>query len=183
MAIEIEKKFTLSNDQREQILSRLEEFGAEFIREDFEENILYNSDFLMEKGAVLRVRKIADKTILTYKEPVLNSLAHKQRTEYETEVENADELEKIIENLGFSKALIYEKRRKIWHFRSVEVVLDELPFGIYMEIEGSITAIAEAEMFLGGENLQEEYETYPRLTERFGVQKEHLIESRFSKSS
>ncbi len=183
MAIEIEKKFTLSNDQREQILASLKEFGAEFVREDFEENILYQGSILMEKGAVLRVRKIDDKTILTYKEPVPNSLAHKQRIEYETEVENADELEKIIESLGFTKALVYEKRRKIWHFRSVEIVLDELPFGIYMEIEGSITAIAEAEMFLDGENLEEENQTYPRLTERFGVRKENLIEARFTKNS
>lgn len=179
MAIEIEKKFTLSNDQRERILADLEEFGAKFVREDFEENIIYHSDLLMQKGAILRVRKIADKTILTYKEPVPNSLAFKQRIEYETEVGNADELEKIIESLGFTKVLVYEKRRNIWHFRDVEIVLDELPFGIYMEIEGSITAIAEAEMFLDGENLEEEHETYPRLTERFGVRKEHLIEARF----
>ena len=180
MAIEIEKKFTLSNDQREQILAGLKEFGAKFIREDFEENIIYRGGVLAKRGAILRVRKIDDKTILTYKELVPNSPAHKQRIEYETEVEKAGELEKIIESLGFVKSLVYEKRRKIWHFRDVEVVLDELPFGIYMEIEGSITAIAEAEMFLDGENLEEENQTYPLLTERFGVRKEHFIEARFS---
>ncbi len=183
MAIEIEKKYRLNAEQREQIFINLKEIGAKFVGEDFEENTLYRGGILDEKHAVLRVRKIDDKTILTYKEPVPNSLAFKQQIEYETSVENAEEIEKIIENLGFTKALVYEKRRKIWHFRSVEVVLDELPFGIYMEIEGSITAIAEAEMFLDGENLQEEYQTYPRLPERFGVQKEHLIESRFSKNS
>ncbi len=57
MAIEIEKKFTLSNDQREQILASLEEIGAKFIGEDFEENILYRGGILSQKGAVLRVRK------------------------------------------------------------------------------------------------------------------------------
>jgi adenylate cyclase class 2 len=179
MAIEIEKKFTLSNDQREQILASLEEIGAKFIGEDFEENVLYRGGILSQKGAVLRVRKIEDRTILTYKEPVPNALAFKQRIEYETKVENAGELEKIIESLGFTKGLVYEKRRKIWHFRDVEIVLDELPFGLYMEIEGSITAIAEAEMFLDAENLEAENETYPSLTERFGVRKEHLIEARF----
>ena len=183
MAIEIEKKYSLSNDQREQILVSLKEFGAEFIREDFEENIIYRSGILIEKGAVLRIRKIGDKTILTYKEPVPNSLAFKQRIEHETEVENAGQLEEIIEKLGFTKSLVYEKYRKIWHFRGVEIVLDELPFGIYMEIEGSITAIAEAEMFLDGESLEEENETYPHLTQRFGVKKEHFIEARFTKNS
>ncbi len=180
MAIEIEKKFTLSNDQREQILARLEEIGAQFTGEDFEENIIYGGGILHEKGAVLRVRKIADRTILNYKEPVPNASAYKQRAEYETKVENADELESIIESLGFTKTLVYEKRRKKWNFRSAEIVLDELPFGIYMEIEGSITAIAEAEMLLDAENLEEENETYPHLTERFGVREENSIEARFA---
>jgi adenylate cyclase class 2 len=88
-------------------------------------------------------------------------------------------MEKIIENLGFEKNLVYEKRRQTWHFRAVEIVLDELPFGQYMEIEGSITAIAEAEILLDVENLAVENETYPHLTQRFGVQKEKLIEARF----
>lgn len=183
MAIEIEKKFTLSNDQRERILASLEEIGAEFTGEDFEENIIYRGGVLMEKGAILRIRKIGEETILTYKEPVNNALAHKQRVEYETKVENADEITSIIESLGFRKSLVYEKRRKKWKFRGVEIVLDELPFGIYMEIEGSITAIAEAEMFIGGEDLEEEYETYPHLTERFGVRLEDVIEARFTKNS
>jgi adenylate cyclase class 2 len=180
MAIEIEKKYRLNAEQREQIFINLKEIGAKFVGEDFEENTLYRGGILDEKHAVLRVRKIDDKTILTYKEPVPNSLAFKQQIEYETSVENAEEIEKIIENLGFTKALVYEKRRKIWHFRDVEIVLDELPFGLYMEIEGSVTAIAEAEMFLEIENIETEYETYPRLTQRFGVQKERLIEARFS---
>ena len=183
MAIEIEKKFTLSNDQREEILANLEEIGATFTGEDFEENIIYRGGILSEKSAVLRIRKIGEQTILTYKEPVDNSLAHKQRTEYETKVENAEEIKNIVESLGFAKSLVYEKRRKKWNFRNVEIVLDELPFGIYMEIEGSITAIAEAEMFLGAEDFQEEFETYPHLTERFGVRKESTIEARFSKKS
>lgn len=179
MAIEIEKKYSLSNDRREQILENLKEFEAEFIGEDFEENILFGGGILDGKFAVLRVRKIGAKTLLTYKEPIPNAGGFKQRIEYETPVENADELEKIIEHLGFTKAMVYEKRRKIWRFRSVEIVLDELPFGLYMEIEGSITAIAEAEMYLDIENIETENETYPSLTRRFGVRKENCIEARF----
>ena len=180
MATEIEKKFVLSNDQRERILANLQELGAEYKGEDFEENTIYKGGILDEKLAVLRVRKIADKTILTYKERIPGDLPVKQQTEYETIVENAEEAEKIIENLGFTKALVYEKRRKKWRFRDVEVVLDELPFGLYMEIEGSLTAIAEAEMMLDAENLEIEYETYPHLTQRFGVRELNCIEARFA---
>ena len=179
MAIEIEKKFVLSNDQREQVLENLNKFGAKLVGENLEENTLYSGGILMEKRAVLRVRKIGEKTILTYKQRIENDSDFKQQIEYETVVEKAEEMEKIIESLGFEKALVYEKRRQIWHFRAVEVLLDELPFGQYMEIEGSVTAIAEAEMLLDIENLTIENETYPHLTRRFGVQKEKLIEARF----
>jgi len=65
MAIEIEKKFRLSDDWREQILANLEGLGAQFVSEDFEENTLYGGGILDEKRAVLRVRKIGNKTVLT----------------------------------------------------------------------------------------------------------------------
>ncbi len=179
MAVEVEKKFILSSDRREQVLANLKAFGAKYIREDFEENTLYSGGVLYEKKAALRVRKIGDKTVLTYKQRIENDSDVKHQIEYETVVEKAGELEKIIESLGFEKALIYEKRRQIWQFRAVEIVLDELPFGHYMEIEGSIMAIAEAEMILDIENFAVENETYPHLTQRFGVRKEKLIEARF----
>jgi adenylate cyclase class 2 len=179
MAIEVEKKFILPNDRREQVLESLKEFGAEYVGDDFEENTLYRGGILDEKRAVLRVRKIGDKTVLTYKQRIENVSDFKRQIEYETVVEKAEEIEKIIESLGFEKALVYEKRRQTWRFRAVEIVLDELPFGQYMEIEGTMTAIAEVEMLLDIENLETENETYPRLTGRFGVQKENIIEARF----
>jgi adenylate cyclase class 2 len=179
MAIETEKKYILTSDRREQVLKNLKELGARYIREDFEENTLYSGGILSEKPAVLRIRKIGSKTILTYKQRIENAADVKQQIEYETIVEKAEEMEMIIESLGFEKALVYEKRRQTWQFRTVEVLLDELPFGQYMEIEGSVIEIAEAEMLLDIENLAVENETYPHLTQRFGVQKEKLIEARF----
>src|SRR5207237_5465712 len=108
---------------------------------------------------------------------IQNQTAYKHQIEHETVVENAEELEKIIESLDFYKKLIYEKRRKTWRFREVEIVLDELPFGDFMEIEGSITAIAEAEMFLGIEDFETEHKTYPRLTGEFGVRNGKINEA------
>lgn len=179
MAIEIEKKFVLNDEQREKILIKLKEFDADFIAEVFEENILYNNKYLNSKSAILRVRKTSDKTILTYKQRVDSQSSYKQHIEFETEVKNADEAENIIESIGLEKVLVYEKRRQIWKFRAVELVIDQLPFGLYMEIEGLITAIAEVEMLLNIENLLVENETYPRLTQKYGVQNGNLIEARF----
>lgn len=180
MAIEIEKKYRLTAAQQEEVLERLSEIEASFQGEDFEENILYRGGVLDEKNAVLRIRKIDDKAILTYKLRIQNQSDIKHQIEHETPVDDPDEIEKIVENLGFKKKLIYEKRRKTWLFREVEIVVDELPFGLFMEIEGSITAIAEAEMFLDIEDLTVEHRTYPNLTIEFGVQNGDLIEARFA---
>jgi adenylate cyclase class 2 len=179
MAIEIEKKYRLNERQYVRLSSVLEEIGAQLKGEDFEENTLYRGGVLDEKNVVLRVRKIVGKTILTYKRRVQNEFDVKQQIEYETEISDAEEIENIIENLGFVRSLVYEKRRRAWNFREVEIVLDELPFGLFMEIEGSITAIREAEMFLEAEDLTVEHETYPRLTAKYGKKNGALIEARF----
>jgi adenylate cyclase class 2 len=179
MAIEIEKKYRLTTAQYEQVSSALAEIGAEFQGADFEENTLYRGGVLDEKNAVLRVRKITDKTILTYKRRIQSEFDVKQQIEHETEIADAEEIENIIENLGFIASLVYEKRRRTWRFRQAEIVLDELPFGLFMEIEGSITAIAEAEMFLEAEAFEVEHETYPRLTAKYGKKNGALTEARF----
>src|SRR5688500_7850022 len=181
MGIEIEKKYRLTGEQGKQVLESLHEAGAEYKGEVFEENSIFQSDFLVENGGVLRIRKTADKTIRTYKKRIRNEFAVKQQIEYETEVSDAEMIQKIVESLGCVKTLVYEKRRATWHFRKVEIVVDELPFGSFMEIEGSITAIAEAEMFLGAEDFEVEHETYPGLTGKLGKQIGGVIEARFGR--
>ena len=179
MANEIEKKYRLNVVQKQDVLQALEEIGAAFEGEDFEENILFSNRELIEQKGVLRVRKTQDKTILTFKKRVQNEFAVKQNTEYETEVADFAEIVGIIESLGFRRALIYEKRRKTWKFRAVEIVIDELPFGDFMEIEGAVMAIAEAEMFLEAENYEVVHETYPHLTMQFGKRNGEVVEARF----
>jgi adenylate cyclase class 2 len=180
MAIETEKKYRLTDEQKQFVSEALEELQAEYKGEDYEENTIFGGGILDSKPAVLRVRKIQNKTVLTYKESLKSEFSVKQRIENETEVSDAGELEKIIENLGFEPRLVYEKSRKTWKFREVEIVLDELPFGWFMEIEGSITAITETEMFLGIENYETEQESYPSLTARLGKRNGNLTEARFS---
>ncbi len=180
MAIEIEKKYRLTENQKQFVLNALKEIGAEFEGEDFEENILFLGGDLLARQAVLRLRKIGQRTILTYKQKVENELAAKHHIEYETEVADFDEASKIFESLGFHRSLVYEKRRRIWKFREVEIVLDVLPFGLFLEIEGALTAIAEAEIFLGAENFEVEPLTYPNLTLQYGKKSGELIEARFA---
>ena len=179
MAIETEKKYCLTENQFKQMPAELKEIGAVFCGEDFEENMIYGGAGLSEKNAILRIRKTQSKTVLTYKKRIQNEFSVKQQIEYETEVADVEAIEKIVESLGLIKSLIYEKRRRTWTYRETEIVLDELPFGYFMEIEGAFTAIAEAEMLIGAEDFETEHETYPRLTARLGKQNGSAIEARF----
>lgn len=179
MAIEIEKKYRLTTDERETVLRRLAEIGAHFEGEDFEENTLFGGGFLNFKSAALRVRKTEKKIVLTYKQRQPSESAVKQQIEYETEIGNAETITEIFKNLSYRPALVYEKRRQTWQLKNVEIVLDELPFGLFMEIEGGQNEILEAEKLLKIENLPAVMETYPLLTAQHGKKRGEMIEARF----
>jgi predicted adenylyl cyclase CyaB len=181
MAIETEKKYRLTQEQFVETLTALNELNAEFIREDFEVNELYGGGILEAEKALLRVRKINDRTILTYKKSIRNLNGIKHHTEFETEVCDAEAIENIIRSLGFTMGMVYEKRRKTFRLQNAEVVLDELPFGLFVEIEGKITEIALVEMLLEMENFEVEQRTYPKITFDIGKEINGVLEARFSK--
>jgi adenylate cyclase class 2 len=183
MAIETEKKYRLDKKLIVEFTTRLRNLGAVFAYETFEENYLHRGGVLDDRNAVLRLRKTGDKTILTYKEKVGFQNEFKQQIEFETGVDNVEATENIIEKLGYRLSLVYEKHRKAWHLGNVEVVLDELPFGLYMEIEGSMDDILTVEKQIGADKLEPEIRGYPRLTLKYGTDVDGVIESRFEKTS
>jgi adenylate cyclase class 2 len=183
MAIEIENKYKLDKKRLVALTAKLGELGAEFTDETFEENYLHRGGVLDERGAVLRLRKTDKRTTLTYKEKVVNETEFKHQIEFETEVSDVDGMENIIDKLGYKLAIVYEKHRKTWRLGNVEVVLDELPFGYFMEIEGPIDDIIVAEDLLDAGDLEPEARGYPRLTLKYGVMINGVMESRFGKTA
>lgn len=183
MAIETEKKYRIDKKMLVGLTAKLNDVGAEFAYETFEENYLHKGGVLDERSAVLRLRKTPEKTILTYKEKVGFNGDFKQQIEHETIVADVVATEAIIEKLGYVLSIVYEKHRKAWHLNNTEVVLDELPFGYYMEIEGSIEDITETEKLLGIDGLPPEARGYPRLTVKFGKDVNGVREARFEKTT
>lgn len=182
MALETEKKYKIDKKLLVELTTKLGEIGAVFAYETFEENYLHRGGVLDERGAVLRLRKTPEKTVLTYKEKVGSQAAFKHQIEHETIVHDVEATEAIIERLGYVLSVVYEKHRKAWHVGNTEVVLDELPFGYYMEIEGAIEDIIATEKLLGIDHLENESRGYPRLTTKFGKQIGTVMEARFEKT-
>ena len=181
MPIEIEKKYRLSAEQQTQILGRLPEIGARKTANEFEENTLYGGDAIDTERCVLRLRRVGEKGTLTFKEryPTESDIKHQQ--EDETTVGDPEAMAAILDALGFIPILIYEKRRETWTLETLEIVIDELPFGLFMEIEGNEAGIREVESKLAIKGLKGETLSYPRLTLKHGVSNAGVIEARFVK--
>jgi adenylate cyclase class 2 len=179
MSIEVEKKYRLTGEQRERLSGRLAEIRATSEGKEFEENTLYAGGSLDSRTEALRLRRVGDRAILTYKRRFDSTSAIKHQLEEETIVEDAETMGRILAQLGYSPALVYEKRRATWRVRETEVVLDELPFGLFLEIEGDEQAIREVERLLELADAEVELSTYPELTRRYGERLGEVIEARF----
>lgn len=177
--IEVEKKFRLTKRQRDAVLKRLPVIGASLEGEEFEENTLYGGKALNTGSCVLRLRRVGGRATLTYKRRLPGSSAIKQQREEETGVADAEAMEAILEALGFTPALVYEKRRQTWRLGNTEIVIDVLPFGLFMEIEGRVNEIKAVERKLGLKGVRAEHATYPQLTAKHGKVYDGLIEARF----
>ena len=121
----------------------LEAAGATLLKPRvFERNVRYDSagGMLSAQGAVLRLRQ-DDAARLTFKadERVVDGIS--SRFEAEVEVSDFALMDVILRRLGYEVALIYEKYRTTYALEGAEVVLDELPYGNFTEIEGDVATI------------------------------------------
>lgn len=179
--VEIEKKYRLTFVQFTSIRRKLATSKAILSGKEFEENTLYGGGTLDPGRKALRLRRIGKKGILTYKERYPGKSDIKRQREEETAVEDPVKVDRILKLLGFTPVLIYEKRRETWQIGNAELVLDELPFGLFMEIEGSEKAIRTIEDRLQLTGLPVEHATYPQLTLRHGKKKGKTVQARFRK--
>lgn len=181
MPIEIEKKYRLTKTQRQSIEKQLREMSITPSEVEFEENSIYRGGRLDLGGCALRLRRVNGRAILTFKQPFPSKSPIKHQQEEETPVEDADAMHAILSALGFRVGLVYEKRRVSWNIGKAKVVIDELPFGLFMEIEASEGQITQVEKRIGADKLPAVMETYPSLTAQLGKNRKGIIEARFKK--
>ncbi len=130
--LEIEIKLKVHNNEYKRLLNILKD-KSNNIKEVTEKDIYFNIPTKKEYKEVLRIRKENDLYILSYKKE--NS--DKTRDEFETIIDNYDNLEKILLNLGLEKKGIIEKKRtKILYKNKYEFAFDEVKdIGKFIEIE------------------------------------------------
>lgn len=148
---EIEVKFLI--DDLPRMRQRLLALGALLkTPRTFEENLLFDTpdQRLTQQQRVLRLRRDR-RNLITYKEPPVHAETDfKMRSEYEIEVSDFALTQVIFAKLGLVPTMRYEKYRETLTYRGdTEIVLDEVPFGTFMEIEGSQNAIRHLAAALG----------------------------------
>lgn len=90
---------------------------------------------LTRASKVLRLRK-DEANRMTYKGPSEDNAGVRARREIEFSLDDFEAGRELLEALGYQVSMIYEKYRTAYQLESVEVSLDELPYGNFAEIEG-----------------------------------------------
>jgi adenylate cyclase class 2 len=135
--LEIEVKFYLRDIESMQ--RRILALGAESRGRIFESNVRYEDEnsTLIKKKSLLRLRRAA-KTTLTFKSsPQVASTQFKVFNELEVAVSDFESMNQILQKLGFHPEQIYEKWRETLRLDQTWFYLDTMPYGTFLEIEGS----------------------------------------------
>lgn len=118
----------------------------------FERNLVLDTadNRLRHNDQLLRLRQ--DTAVrLTFKGKSPDGTDSEARVVEELEVAVADfaAMAAILQRLGLKPSRVYEKYRETFQLEDIEIVLDELPFGNFVELEGPENAIKAAAKKLG----------------------------------
>ena len=134
---EIEVKFLIADLPA--LLEKLQNLGSLMLRPRMlEVNLRFDTpDMQLGKRAqVLRLRQ-DDQSILTFKSPgeIIGGVI--SRTELEVIVSDFQTTRGILEALGFQVFMTYEKYRQNFQLNELVASVDEMPYGNFIELEGS----------------------------------------------
>jgi adenylate cyclase class 2 len=104
---------------------------------------------LSAAGKALRLRYDTEAR-LTFKGPSQSAEGVRLRQEIEFIADNYQAAREFLLALGYQVILVYEKFRTTYMFDNVQILLDELPYGNFIEIEGvAPVKIREVSQYLG----------------------------------
>jgi adenylate cyclase, class 2 len=139
----LEREIKLRFDSADEARVRVRALGATPLRARRlqQDTLLDTPDRqLSARQSALRVRQESGHSVLTFKGPPQPG-AMKLRDEHETVVGNGPVLMTILHALGLDVCFRYEKYREEFAAGDAVIAIDETPVGVFVEIEGSETAI------------------------------------------
>ena len=141
---EIEVKFYVSDLKA--IQTQLERLGAQLSQlRTLEVNLRYDTSDgeLARSFRVLRLRQDTAAR-LTFKGPARAQDGARIRQEIEMEVESFEQAKALLAALGYQVNMFYEKYRTKYELEDVHLDLDEMPYGNFIELEGSNVSVLHA---------------------------------------
>ena len=157
MTQETEIKLRVSNPQQANAL--LHDHGFQIHKPRiFERNLVFDMPDLplFNSRRLLRLRQAGSEVTLTFKGPSETSGGrHKSREEREVKLENFDEMQVILERLGYQVTFTYDKHRTEYTVPNSSGIatgiatIDETPVGTFMELEGEAVWIDKTAAELG----------------------------------
>lgn len=111
----------------------------------YENNLRYDTPdrALSSQWKVLRLRRDND-VRFTFKAPQQSEGSIRSNIEIEFAVGEFDLAAQFLEALGYEMYFQYEKYRAVYELAGCHIMLDELPYGDFVEIEGEEPSLIEA---------------------------------------
>lgn len=145
----IEKEIKFKIEDINGLMNKLKNKNAKFISSSFQRTVRFDtsSKDLEKQGKFLRTRT-GHKNVVTLK---INNKSQNifESQEIEFETDHTEKIRTIFNELGFGKELVMEKYRVNLELDGVDISLDELPFGFFIELEGEEDKIFEMANKLG----------------------------------
>jgi predicted adenylyl cyclase CyaB len=116
-----------------------------------EENFRFNGPGKTTRRTTLRLRVLdgGPRAVLTAKGEAHFVGGVKVREETEVDVADGHATLDVLAQLGFQVLVIYKKHRSVWKQGAVNVTLDRLEFGHFVEVEGPLEEIPAVASSLG----------------------------------
>lgn len=175
---EIEVKFKIENIK--QIREKVKETGAKRKSKVIEQDLGFDTKQkkLKQKGQLLRIRRADGNVYLTFKSP-RKSNHFKEMEELELGIEDFNKMKQILKRLGFLPQRGFKKERETWQYKNSEILIDQLGFANFLEIEGSKKEIKEITELLDldwSERMTDNYlEVYQQYCKEKGIKEQKFF--------
>lgn len=177
-SIESELKFRVAGPRdHSRLRSALRNQGFKLEGVYDEENYRFNGPGKATRRVTLRLRVFdgGPRGVLTAKGVAQFLNGVKVREETEVDVSDAHATLDLLSQLGFQVLVVYRKHRAVWKRDAVNVTLDRLDYGHFVEVEGPLDVIPGVADSLGLDRSHALRDSYSIMARRFVAEQKRAV--------